>query len=74
MAGAAGACRQTPCLRHPCNGVVVQAGEWDLLGEKKDGAYYVHHYPYSFIFLEKETKALKFGTLKAVNDYLAGLK
>lgn len=68
-----GPCRQTPCARRPGRGTVVQVGKWDLLVEKKDGAYYAHRYPYGLIFNAPEAGTEKFATLKAVNDYLAGL-
>jgi len=69
-----GACRQAPCSSHPCNGTVVQAGDWDLLVEKKDGAYHAHHYPYGHIFNQPEVRTEKFDTLKAVNAYISALK
>ncbi|HBA61430.1 MAG TPA: hypothetical protein DCZ92_11565 [Elusimicrobia bacterium] len=67
-------CRQHPCRQHPCKGKVVQAGNWDLLVEKHDGTYYVHHYPYSLIFSAAESKTLEFKDLKAVNDYIGSLE
>ncbi|HNW45720.1 MAG TPA: transglutaminase-like domain-containing protein [Elusimicrobiales bacterium] len=67
-------CRQHPCLKHPCKGKVVQAGNWDLLVEQHDGTYYAHHYPYGMIFNVAEGKVLDFKDLKAVNDYIAGLE
>lgn len=70
---AAGECRQAPCRRHPCKGVVVQAGEWDLLVEKQDGTYYAHHYPRGYIFSKEESKVRDFLTLKEVNDYITSL-
>jgi len=70
----AGDCRQPPCRNHPCKGTVVQAGSWDLLAEKTDGAYIAHHYPRSHIFEKPEVKAVKFSTLKELNDYLGSLK
>lgn len=69
-----GDCRQPPCRNHPCKGTVVQAGSWDLLVEKADGAYFAHHYPRGYIFGKPETKELKFSTLKELNDYLGSLK
>lgn len=68
-----GECQQPPCKRHPCAGSVVQAGGWDLHVEKKGDVYYAHHYPGTYIFMEKIVKTLDFPTLQALNEYLASL-
>lgn len=66
-------CQQEPCRSHPCRGVVLQAGGWDLLAEKKDGAYLVHHYRYGAIFRVPEERTESFSSLEALNAYLLGL-
>lgn len=69
-----GDCRERPCLKHPCKGKVVQAGNWDMLVERHNGTFYIHHYPYTFIFIKKESKVLEFKDLDAVNEYIGSLE